>query len=101
MLRGACRSCADGVDGAKQGIVACVDIKLIWLVGIGRIVATDGYHLYCLAVVYAICTAPAGTPEHAFCRFITSIPGQKVLLNTGVLPSNMPPARSVNIVMDE
>ena len=54
MLGGACRSRADGVDGAKQGIVAGVDIKLIWLVGIGRIVATDGYHLYCLAVVYAI-----------------------------------------------
>ena len=60
---------------------------------------TGDYPLF--RTIYAICTAPAGTPEHAFCRFITSIPGQKVLLNTGVLPSNMPPASSVNIVMDE
>lgn len=60
---------------------------------------TGDYPLF--RTIYAICTSPVGTPQHAFCRFMTSIPGQKVILNTGVMPANVPPQRAVVIQSDD
>ncbi len=56
---------------------------------------TGNYPLF--RTIYAVCTSPSGSKQHAFCRFITSIPGQKVILNTGVMPANVPPQRVVAI----
>lgn len=56
---------------------------------------TGDYPLF--RTVYAICTAPNGSLEHGVFTFLTSILGQKVILNTGILPANMPPQRSVVI----
>ena len=56
---------------------------------------TGNYPLF--RTIYAICTSPTSSKQHAFCRFITSIPGQKVILNTGVMPANVPPQRAVVI----
>ncbi len=56
---------------------------------------TGNYPLF--RTIYAVCTSPSGSKQHAFCRFITSIPGQKVILNTGVMPANVPPQRVVSI----
>ena len=56
---------------------------------------TGNYPLF--RTIYAVCTSPASSKQHAFCRFITSIPGQKVILNTGVMPANVPPQRAVVI----
>lgn len=56
---------------------------------------TGNYPLF--RTIYAVCTSPTSSKQHAFCRFITSIPGQKVILNTGVMPANVPPQRAVVI----
>ena len=58
---------------------------------------TGNYPLF--RPIYAICTSPTSSKQHAFCRFITSIPGQKVILNTGVMPANVP-TRKVSIVQE-
>lgn len=50
--------------------------------------------------VYAICIAPRGTLTSGFYGFLSSVLGQKVILNTGVLPANMPPQRSVMIIQE-
>ena len=60
---------------------------------------TGDYPLF--RTIYAICTGSNGSPQHGFYVFLLSILGQKVILNTGVLPANMPPARSVAIQQDE
>lgn len=53
------------------------------------------YPLY--RTIYAISTGANGTLQHGFYGFLTSILGQKVILNTGVMPANMPPERAVTI----
>lgn len=60
---------------------------------------TGDYPLF--RTIYAISTGSNGSLQHGFYGFLSSILGQKVILNTGVLPAKMPPARSVSIQQDE
>lgn len=41
--------------------------------------------------VYAIITAPTGTLQHGFYSFLTGFIGQKIILNTGVMPATVHP----------
>jgi len=51
--------------------------------------------------IYAISTGANGSLQQGFYGFLSSILGQKVILNTGVLPAQMPPERAVSIQQED
>lgn len=72
-------------------------IRVLPLRGDGQAQGVKPYQVYIntgdyplVRVIWAIDAAPSGTLEHGFYSFLTGVIGQKIILQTGILPAGEP-----------